>query len=294
MPQPSHKSSTAQLTRAIFVVTLMTLVSACTADLRPDAIRENGIKSNSEERGRKLLRELPEAHGGLAAWRDHGNARVVLRDEWPSWVTRTAAMPWFENNQLLEVTIRLGQDDGRVRFAEAPNKDLEWGLQDWTTYTVSPDGELRFEDDETIRFWVPTVGYFFEAPFRLWEADVVSWIGEEKVDGRTYDKVFLSWGKAEPQATIDQYVAWIDRETGRLGFLAYTVRDIMQSVEGFMRYTNYEQIDGIWVARTMAVVDGTDTMEGLHRMEVESVKFGVELPPNYFVPDPTKSRSKHQ
>lgn len=279
--------------RVASLLIVIALAVGCTADLRPDEMRQSGIKESSEERGARLIERLPEAHGGLERWRNHGTARVVLRDWWPSWLMRTAAMPWFENGQLLELTTRLGSDDARIEFLEEPNEGLQWGIQNWATYTVDPDGELIFESDDTITFWVPTVTYFFEAPFRLHEADVVSWIGQEEADGTTYDKVFLSWGTAEPQDKIDQYVAWIDRETGRLGYLAYTVRDMMSNLEGFMKYTDYIEVDGIWVARTMAVVDSTESTDGLHRMDVESVEFGVERPTSFFYPDPSRTERKH-
>ena len=286
-----HKIRFSQL--LLLAVLVSSVGFGCTADLRPDEIRDGGISAGRADRGRAIIDGLAEAHGGLERWRELGTARVVLRDTWPSWVTRTAAMPWFEDGQLLELTTRLGTDDGRIQFLEAPNEGLYWGIQDWATYVVEPGSKPTFGDDDTIKFWVPTVSYFFEAPFRLHEADVVAYAGEETVDGVVYDKVFLSWGKAAPQEDTDQYVAWVSRDTGRLGFLAYTVRDMMDNIEGFMRYTDYEEVEGIWVAKTMAVVDSTDTMDGLHRMDVESVELGVDLPNSYFYPDPDRAGSKH-
>jgi hypothetical protein len=256
-------------------------------------MRGEGTSAVHAERGRKLVDQLPAAHGGLDTWRSHRTARVRLRDSWPGWMMRTAAMPWFENEQMLELTTLLGTDEARIEFAEPPNEGLMWGIQDWATYTVEPGGAPVFEQDDDVKFWVPTVSYFFEAPFRLHEADVVSYVGNETVDGVVYDKVFLSWGQAEPQENIDQYVAWIARDTGRLGFLAYTVRDMMQNIEGFMRYTDYEQVHGIWVAKTMAVVDDTESLDGLHRMDVESVEFGVDRPRTFFYPDPGRKGAKH-
>jgi hypothetical protein len=266
----------------------------CTVDLRPDPVRESGITPAEAERGRALLAELSKAHGGLERWRGHRTARVVLRDTWPSAMWRALAMPWEANGQSLELTTRLGTDDSRIRFAEPPEKDTVWGVQNWATYIAEPGEEPTFVDDDNVKFWVPTMTYFFEAPFRLHEADVVTAMDPVEIDGATYDRVFLSWGQAAPRDDIDQYVVWIDRTTGRLAFLSYTVRDIMDSAQGLMHYSDYREVDGIWVAYAMAVVDAPDTLEpGLHRIDLDTVEFAVDVPDEVFYPAPGRVGSKH-
>ncbi len=262
------------------------------ADLRPPALIEGGVTPERESRGRMLLERLEDAHGGCAAWRGHAHAQVELRDQWPGRVMPALAMPWRESGLLMRGTLQLGTANSRLEFLEGPDADSAWGIQQWMTYRVAGGGEPVFEDDDTIRFWLPTLQHFIEAPFRLREGGVVADAGPETLEGVTYERVFVSWQDAAPRALVDQYLAWIHPETGRLAFLEYTVRDMMPSVVGCMQYRDYSRIEDLWIAMTMAVVEGPGGPDTLHRFELEQVRFD-DVPEDVLVPRPDLSRPKY-
>lgn len=262
------------------------------ADLRPPALIGEGVTPERASRGRMLLQRLEDAHGGFAAWRRHAYAQVELRDRWPGRVMPALAMPWRESGLLTRGTLQLGTANSRLDFLEGPDAGGAWGIQQWMTYRITGGGEPIFEDDDTIRFWLPTLQYFFEAPFRLREGDVVADAGPETLEGITYERVFVSWHSAAPRASTDQYLAWIHPETGRLAFLEYTVRDMLPSLVGCMQYRDYSRIEGLWVAMTMAVVEGPGGPDALHRFELEQVRFD-DVSESFVVPRPDLSRAKH-
>jgi hypothetical protein len=260
-------------------------------DLRPDEARE-GVTQAQRVRGEQLIAALAEAHGGLETFRAHRSVAYVIEDTWLSWMEQVAAMPWSKNEQRMRQTVWLGSDNSRLEFLDGDARGTAWGIQHWATYTVEPDKEPMFEQDDTIKFWLPTLEYFFEAPFRLHEADVIYYLDDKRVRGETYHRVFLSWGSDEPQDTVDQYVAWIDADTGRLAFLHYTVRDMFDWIDGWMAYRDYEQVQGIWVARTIAGVEEPGGDDAGHRLAFEDVVFGVEVPDGFITPRPDLVRSK--
>ncbi len=263
------------------------------SDVRPPELVEDGVTPEREQRGRDLLARLEDAHGGYPSWAGRPAARVELRDHWPGAVMRALAMPWSESGLLMRSTMLRGSDASRLEFLEGELDGTAWGIQNWVTYTDPPgDDPPVFEDDDTIRFWLPTLQYFFEAPFRLREAEVVADAGPTTVAGVTYQRVFLSWGSAEPRPRVDQYLAWISPESGRLEYLEYTVRDMMPAVAGCMHYRDYRQVEDLWVAMTMAVVEGPGGPDALHRFELEQVGF-EDVPRNLVVPRPDLSRSKY-
>lgn len=204
---------------------------------------------------------------------------------------RALAMPWTESGLLMRSTMLRGSDASRLEFLEGADAGIAWGIQNWVTYRVA-GGEMTFEDDDDIRFWLPTFQYFFEAPFRLREGGVVADAGPETVAGVTYNRVFVSWGRAAPRPEVDQYLAWIDPETGRLEYLQYTVRDMMPGIIGCMQYRDYRQVEDLWIAMTMAVVEGPGGPDALHRFELEDVRF-EEVPREVLVPRPHLRRAKH-
>lgn len=263
------------------------------SDIRPPELIAEGVTPEREQRGRELISRLEDAHGGYATWTSQRGAKVELRDHWPGAMMRALVMPWTGSGLLMRSTMLRGTDASRLRFLEGEDAGTAWGIQNWMTYRTAGRSEPEvFEDDETIRFWLPTFQYFFEAPFRLREGGVVADAGPETVAGVTYQRVFVSWDAAEPQPAIDQYLAWIDPDTGRLEYLEYTVRDMMPGITGCMHYRDYHEVDGLWVAMTMSVVEGPGGPDDLHRFELETVRF-EDVPEELVIPRPDLTRAKY-
>ncbi len=261
------------------------------SDIRPPELADDGVTAEREQRGRELLARLEDAHGGYPAWSANGGARVELRDHWPGAMMRAVFMPWAQSGLLMRSTLLRGNDASRLEFLEGEHAGTAWGIQNWMTYRVAAGAEPAFEEDDDIRFWLPTFHYLFEAPFRLREAAVVADAGPKTVAGVTYQRVFVSWG-VEPRPQVDQFVAWIEPDGGRLEYLEYTVRDMLPGVVGCMHYRDYRQVEDLWIAMTMAVVQGPGGPDALHRFELEAVRF-EDLPRDLLLPRPDLTRAKY-
>ena len=276
------------------LATCSLLLSACALrDIRPEPLAEtSALPADRVEEGRALLAKSLDAHGGLETWKNHRTARITLTDRWPGAITRAAIMPWPENGTTLQQDILLGTENSRLTFVDGDWKGRAWGIQNWATYTVAPGGEPKFGGDKDIWFWLPTVQYFYEAAFRLHEGQYVAHAGTRELHGKTYDLVYITWGSVEPSSEIDQYVAWIEQDTGRLGILQYTVRDFGKRIQGAAHYEDYKQVQGLWVPGRIRIADLEDKDSVLHMMTIESAEYGVDLPSDYFIPSPKTSASK--
>lgn len=262
-------------------------------DLRPEPLAETTtLPEDRVEKGRALLQQMLEAHGGLDAWRAHGNVRVTFQDRWPNALTRAAVMPWPESGATLQQEILIGTETSRITFMDGDWVGKVWGIQDWVTYHVEPGGEPVVEGDKDIWFWLPTTQYFFEAPFRLREGQYVAHAGTQTIHGKTYDLVYITWGSVEPSKTIDQYVAWIEQDTRRLGILQYTVRDFGKRIQGTAHYEGYKQIQGLTVPTRIRLGDLEDKENVLHMMEFSKIEYGVSLERDTFYPAPGAKASK--
>lgn len=268
------------------IVVVLSLAACSTVDLRPDA----APTAADRQAGATMLRNLAEAHGGRTAWLRQGVIRVEMKDRWRG-VMHALAGPWPRNGTPFRLTFLPGSDNGRLEFLEVERPD--WGIQNWKTYKVK-DGETRFRDSGKLAFWIPTTIYFVEAPFRMLEATTVYRMSPQQVNGRTYERVFATWGTDAPQDDTDQYVVWVDAETGELAWLQYTVRDYAGWMMGIMAYTDYEDVGGFRIARTMMTVKQPgSTKRTLHEYGVDSVELNVDVDPHYVVPRPALTGSKH-
>jgi hypothetical protein len=280
MTQPFFKRYRLPLVGGSLAVLAVGLVSYFTsvADIRPPLV-QRGITAESSASGRALLEKMDKAHGGAAAWKDLGTARYTLDDNWPG--PASVASPWPKNPGRMTLTFKTAADTGRLEIEGGET----WGVQQWATYSVDAAGTVKFDAERNFDrwFWVPTVAYFLEAPYRLGEASVVADAGKAEYNGIVCDRVFLTWGDGKPNRDIDQYLAWIDQKSGRLVRLEYTVRDFAGFMQSGMDYSDYRDVGGLPIPHEIG---------GDHTMKVQKVELGVQVPDSFLLPDPTRREAK--
>jgi len=261
------------------------------ADLRSPEVRRPAAAaddSTAAERGRELLVAMARAHG-LEALAGRRTMEVVARDEW------AGRSPWWPAPaQRLRAERLLGTFTSRVELLDGPQAGEIRGIQSWQAYRQASSEAARelVADDPAMTFYLPTLQYFDELPFRLLEATVVRDAGPAELRGRRFRRLFVTWEKALPHARHDQYELWLDADTDRLEKVTYTVRDaaslarpwmrpLMRTAAiGTMHYGVYRSIDGVLVAFRQVVTLGTaaDTPASLeesffHRLTLESASF---------------------
>jgi hypothetical protein len=270
------------------------------ADLRSEAVLR--ADDASERRGRERLERLAERHG-LSAWRSHATMETVAKDVWP------LGGPWWpEDSQRFRSQALLGTFTSRAELLDGRGEGEVWGLQAFAPYKKkSAGGDATFlgEDTPEITFYLPTLQYFNELPFRLLSATVVRDGGSAHHRGKAYDLVFVSWRSPEPQSDLDQYVLWIDRQTGLLAKARYTVRDAVPRmpplqqkwfrplVAGTIHFEDYREIEGVQVpfVQTVTLPPPELTRYPLsdhffHRLTLEQAAFDT-VSRETLLPDPS-------
>lgn len=260
------------------------------SDIRPDTLRE-GIAAESTLEARRILSLLAARYGGLDRYRQRGATQVEYTDEWASGIMRRFGSPW-QPGERLRFTFANGSDNSRLDFLSGPRQGQSWGIQQWQTYEVRA-GQRTFAANKDIKFWLPTIEYFIEMPFRIGDAQIAAHAGAKALKDQTYDLVYLTWGSPAPQRHIDQYVAWIRRSDGILEFVEYTVRDIAPFMTGCIHYEDWRDIDGILLPFRMTVGDCPGRPGLLHRQTLEAARFLKDLPPGELLPEPDRRASKN-
>lgn len=273
--------------RALLLLSLLLATAACTADLRPDALIKEGVQPDATARGKAALERVAEAHGGVAALKAARVAEVTMSDAWPNPVLRLFGMPWDDEPQTMRLTWQLGQDNSQLEFLDGDMKGARWGIQQWCTWTAAPGKDPVFAPHEDAWFWLPTLEYFVEAPWRLREAATVAHMGTSERGGKRYERVFFTWGDAAPHDNTDQYIAWIEADTGRLAFLEFTARDVYGFVTGVAVYERYREVEGLLFAGAITIVTDHDDFDGtLHRMDLQTIRLRPDMPQEALVPRP--------
>lgn len=274
-------------------ITLAVTADGSLADLRNDTVRNH--TEESIVAGREALEAAARRHG-LKEWRSHDTVSVTAVDRW----TEDNHPWWPAPSQRFRQDALIGTFTSRVRLLDGPAAGEVRGLQSWRSYRVEPGGtepKSLSEPELAIEFYLPTLQYFNELPLRLLTAELVAHAGEIRHHGRDYELVFATWEGWEPREELDQYVAWIGKDSGLIEKLHYTLRDAIDMAEperrdlvrkgavGTMHFADFREVGGVvFPFRQYVTLFGPDEAPGdleadaMHTVFVESVEFDVVDP----------------
>lgn len=253
------------------------ILSGCLADIRPDSLKST-TRPDADARGRQVLAEVIKAHGGLDRWKEAKTVEVTARDHWEHWMGRLMFMPQKESGQLMRWQTSLGGDQVSIEMQEGPNKGEKWVMQDWPLYRAAVGEQPDYGAGKKIHFYVATMNYALQLPFRSANAEVVRYGGQGTIRGKQYDLIFTTWHTAEPQKDTNQYVLWVDPVTHELAYLQLTDRELMKAAAGMMGFSGWKTIEGIKVPSRITSYKDAEKDVVLHELRIESVAFGVDLP----------------
>lgn len=255
------------------------------SDLRPDSLAED--TPAMREAGAKQLEALAAAHG-LDAWLGYQVMDITFEDTWHGDMIKRFLMHWKESPQAIHGRFIRGSWTGDLELLSGPDKGDRWGIQSWKTWTTKPGEQPVFEQDGKVEFVVPTTQYFLELPLRIKSATVALEAGQAAWEGKTYNLVFTTWDTVQPVREMDQYLLWIDPETGLLARTDYTVRDQGGVATGSAYYRDYADFGGVQLAKEIAIfglMPGGDAMP-VHTFMTEKVEWDT-VSPDDLRPDPS-------
>lgn len=238
---------------ALALATALAL-AGCTRDIRPETLERTGAwEGAGVARGRALLAKAEAAHGGRAAFEAYDVMTVELHDVWTG--LARLANPWPEAEVRVRMDIARARLTIRAEFLEGDDAGVRWGLAEGRAWTAAPGGAVDRAPDDDVRFILAALQYLLELPFRIGEAPVIVDAGPETVGGRTYDRVFATWDGPEPSTDHDQYVVYIDRETGRVEKVHFTVRAFARFVESTIHYDDFREVGGLLLPHRLRMTD---------------------------------------
>jgi len=285
-----------RVVRVAMITSLWSYSYAGLADIRPPYVLNHILTDSLHEKGKALLYQTLDSLGGFERWQNKNGLRIQLTDEWPHWLTRLFVMPWPENKTLMQFEFMVGEENTRLTFLSGKKEGVSWGVQQWVPYSQQTDGSYQWKNDRTIKFWVPTISYFIDMPFRLYQdAHHLYYAGDTTLNNTHYERIFITWGdKKELSKKYDQYVIYIHSQTMLPDYIAYTVRDIAPFITGIVRYEQWTPIDLIFYAFEQTVVDDLSPDASiLHQMHIQKIQ-GTDTFAKPLIPDPSQKALKEK
>lgn len=269
---------------------LSLLASGCVADLRPRDLRQRD-RAQEESCGRGVLDTAAQRQHleGAAPWSSLPAVSVRFQDSYYGLIG-TLACPWPTDPATIEMTFVPGSDTSRASFSDTEGAQRTWGIHSWNTWNQAGQAAPVYAANEAATFWLPTLQYFLELPFRVGDAEIVDCAGPATIDlagtETRVDRVYLTWGSYAPHPRFDQYLAHVDRRSGYLVRADFTVRDLAGFAKGRVLYRDFRQVGDYWLPHKIQIGSNPpDDM--LHELIVES--WSLDASPEGLVPDPARA-----
>lgn len=268
----------------ILVLSISLLLIGCKSDIRTKHVKNQGLSSANEIKGKALLDAAWKAQG-LDKLKQHQVYSFHGHDTWKG-ILGSIGKVWPEKNMHLDFKYEIGSFDGQVEFTSGKKKGRKSGIQNWKYYEIESD-TIFMKPNSKVQFGLSAFQYFVEMADRLRHAPIILYAGEKTFRNKTYDLVFCTWNNIKPQKDVDQYIAWINKETGLVEFTQYTIRENFMKMPGAkifyggIEYTNNKSIDGILIPHTQTVYAfnlKTNQRKFIHQLEVSNFEFDAFSP----------------
>jgi len=246
------------------------------ADLRPAALRQGPPAEADARDARALLDSALATMGHRDEWLAFGQVEVELVDTWRSGLIRRLT-PLPRNSERL--LARFATDwggDVTLAFAEGPSANTVWATRGGALFDITDGEPGEPMNISSTRLFLESVQFYLELPMALGGADAVAMAEPGTHEGRQYRRVFATFGDPAPHADADHFVAWIDPDSGRIRFLQYTFRRMLESYRGCIEYDDWRPAGAFVLPHRHRI--GTQPGDGgyYHTFTIEAWRLGPE------------------
>jgi len=242
-------------------------------DIRSDYI--NGDLSTEDiAKGKALLNQMEIAYGGKDKWLAYKTGSFAQVADW--YEDKLGLSGWDVMPQELQITSTLGTENCTLKLLNGPNTAKSWDNTDYTHFETSASGERALAEDDKFQMKMDFKNYWFQFPFRIGEAPIISYAGESTVKGETYDLLYATWGSEKPNREYDQYILYLDKETRLVEWLHFTIRDKIKAIHSTAHFTDFRTIGGIVAPFNQFITRGAPEEDGpkFHENRYQWVEFG--------------------
>lgn len=288
-----HKTITAKPAQwhVIALLGLLLATTGCLSDLRTQTVKTQHSDPANEAQGRAVLDRAWKAQGAdkLQA---KGTYSYTATDDWKGLLGKVGK-PWPSAHAELAFKHDVGSFDAQVTFLNGKRLGQTAGLQSWHYYEILPGAAPTFKKQHArIRFGLAAFQYFFELADRLRQAPLIRYAGTTTWKGQAYELVLVTWDELAPHRHNDQYLVYVNAQTGILEYAAYTLRQNYLPGSGMLHgsiaFQDFREIEGIMVPhRQLVYIGGPRRNEKayVHRFEVQDFQWDA-FDPEVLRPDP--------
>ncbi|MCA9402828.1 MAG: hypothetical protein KC897_03520 [Candidatus Omnitrophica bacterium] len=257
------------------VLIMMAVLGGCSlADLRTGYVL-TGTESQLAKEGRRLLELAVWRQDKSGRWDDFDAWTIETTDIWETGLIRRFT-PLTANRQDIVFRFELDRSAAAMTFGDGRRAGEMLGVDESGQFTER-DARRTYAPVKKLSNYLEPVRDYFFWPQSLVNYPTVLYAGADKLEGAEYHKIFVSGGEAEPSRTADQYVVWLNKANLRIDYIEFTLRSLLKSYRGVVRYSDYRPVEGISLPHRLTLLDRIGGRKYSHEFVVRGMSF--TLPP---------------
>ena len=224
---------------------------------------------------------------GFAVMASKNTFEFTATDHWPGFMGKMLKI-WPDQKSTLKFKHNFNTFDGNGLFLNGKKEGDLIGVQSWHYYEKEKNSDqikpYKTKDKKQLAFAMVIFHYFLELPYRLQQAPIKRYYGQQTKNGQTYDLIFASWISETPNPDHDQYIVWINNKTKLVDYCEYTLRDnkspFTRNKYGSIAFEDYRNINGFMVPFNMPVmlnsgiIKKKTTKKYFHQITLDNFSFG--------------------
>jgi hypothetical protein len=257
--------------KILFLLPLCLLAGCALADLRPETLRDIEIPAAPKVHGREILAQVAQQQGIAQHWGKYKIWKIVAMDIWKDQWMRLLT-PIKQSEQRLDFVIDLPSRSVLMTFLEGKFKDNSLGWDRDGTFGVINNEMTRKEYRDVDIYVVPVRDYFLW-PQTLLFYPVQVFAGETTLKAIPYDKIFVTRGSVVPNDKDDQYIVWVNRQTHKIDYVEYTLRNLFGFYRGVVAYRDYRPVQGMDLSFEIQLLNKIDSEKYSHKLLIDMMSF---------------------
>lgn len=247
-------------------------------DIRPEAVK-SGISADDEAKARAMLLRAAENAGGQELLNQHAGFRTEMDDVWESAFAKLMFLRYEPEQKIVVEAAGPRVDNVTMTLVDGERAGEVWGLEDNNVYIQEKGGEKEFTDDEITMLYIKNPASLVLLPLRLAYADKVGYLGTVDYEGKTYEQLFVTWETLDTNAKFDQWIVWIDPETGNIAKAKFTIREYtgMLGDEAVVELEDYQKFGDVTIPTKIRGLFALDDADPIRTWTVTSFAWTDEM-----------------
>jgi hypothetical protein len=252
--------------KTIFILIIMlNLFTYCsTLDLKKDYPDNVLNQSDLETQAKKIIQEAQEKQGSTSSV----SIEFYGTDIWKSWFVWLFT-PCTEMNQEFHTVMDSKTEDIVYTYQNGRKKGESIGIKNGQEYSII-NGSESFSESSLIRMYLRPLFNYVYWSHRITNQKIQIYLGDTIISHSTYSRVYVS-PVSELSDSQNQYIIYINKTTGNIDFIEFTLRELLRTYKGVLRYKSYRKIEGIPIPFEIEIADSITSTDFVHKLVFSNI-----------------------